>query len=49
MKIVAVNSLKHPDVRTITGREPAPTPAIAAIVQNILKDIKARGHAAAGG
>jgi histidinol dehydrogenase len=47
MKIVAVKSLKHPDVRAIANREPAPTPAIAALVQGILKDIKARGHAAA--
>ena len=47
MKIVAVKSLKHPEVRAIAGREPAPTPAIAALVQSILKDIKARGHAAA--
>jgi histidinol dehydrogenase len=47
MKIVAVKTLKHPDVRAISTREPAPTPAIAALVQGILKDIKARGHAAA--
>lgn len=47
MRIVKVASLKHPDVTKITSREPAPTPAIAAIVQGILGDIKKRGHAAA--
>src|SRR4051812_23466142 len=47
MKIVAIKSLNHPDVRAISSREPAPTPAIAAIVQGILKDIRTRGHAAA--
>jgi len=49
MRIVKVASLKHSDVSAIANREPAPTPAIAAIVQGILKDIKARGHAAALG
>jgi histidinol dehydrogenase len=47
MRIVTVASLKHPDVRALSSREPAPTPAIAALVRGILKDIKARGHAAA--
>jgi histidinol dehydrogenase len=47
MKIVAVNSLRHPDVRALSAREPAPTPAIAALVHGILGDIRKRGHAAA--
>ncbi len=47
IRILRITSLKHPDVLAISGREPAPTPAIAATVLSILKDIKAKGHASA--
>jgi histidinol dehydrogenase len=47
IRIVKVTSLKHPDVRAISNREPAPTPQIAATVQGILADIRKQGHKAA--
>lgn len=47
IRIVPVKSLKHPDVREITGREPSPSPAITETVKAILADIKTRGHDAA--
>jgi histidinol dehydrogenase len=46
-RIVPVSSLRHPDVKLISSREPSPSAEITAIVKNILADIKARGHAAA--
>ena len=48
IRILRITSLKHPDVLAISGREPAPTPAIAATVLSILKDIKAKGQTVFG-
>lgn len=49
MRIVRVSSLKHPDVRAITSREPSPSPEITKAVKDILADVKSIGHAAALG
>ncbi len=47
ISVLAVKSLKHPDIALIANRDASPSPEITAIVKNILGDIKTRGHAAA--
>lgn len=46
MRIIPIVSLNHPDVRTITSREPSPSPEITDKVKTILRDVKTQGHAA---
>ena len=46
MRIIPIKTLKHPDVLSITAREPSPSPAITETVKTILADVKAKGHAA---
>ncbi len=47
VKIVKLNTLRHPDVRAITNRDASPSPVVTETVRNILADVKARGHQAA--
>lgn len=47
LRIVRISTVKHPDVRALTSREPSPSPEIAKTVRDILSDVKTRGHAAA--
>ncbi len=47
MKIVAMKSLKHPEVEALRSREPSHSPAVQKTVSAILRRIQKEGHAAA--
>lgn len=47
LRILRIASIRHPDVRRLTSREPSPSPEVTRAVKDILARVKAGGHAAA--
>ena len=46
MKIIALKSLRHPELARLRGRDPSPSPAIQKTVSDILARVRREGHAA---
>jgi histidinol dehydrogenase len=46
IKIVTINTIRHPEVKRLAEREPSPSPEITATVQGIIRQVRQGGHAA---